>query len=333
MPKLPRCLMRRGRHYHARLYEGGKERWRSLHTTDYYEACTRLREYRSGRVVLDEPDDSVPGRDTTIGTLGRLWLATYVKAKRNEKGALIAEARFTRYAERFFKADTPVGVLRSDDLWRYRLWLGQQKTSSGKRLTVQTVRHVLADVKTFLLWSVDAGDLIRSPVPRKLLPKAPELPPLGFSSEEVKKLTALDADHGFVVRFLLGTGIRWSEACRATRDDVKGGSLVVHTTKNKRLRRVPIPPPLLQEVVRREGSLVPFSQPGSFARMVRRLSGVESFRVHRCRHHYAIEWLTKGGNLKALSHALGHGSVTVTERYGKLTDQQVRDEAARIWAA
>jgi len=325
--------MRRGRHYHARLYEGGKERWRSLGTTDYYEACRRLREYRSGRVLLDEPDDSESGRDTTFGTLGRQWLATYVKAKRNEKGALIAEARFTRYAEHFFKADTPVGVLRPDDLWRYRLWLGQQKTSSGKRLTVQTVRHVLADAKTFLLWSVDAGYLNRSPVPRRLLPRVPELPPLGFSPKEIEKLTALDAEHGFVVRFLLGTGIRWSEACRATRDDVKRGCLEVYRTKNKRLRRVPIPPAVLQEILRREGRLVPFTQPGSFARRVGALSGIESFRVHRCRHHYAIEWLTKGGNIKALSQALGHSSVTITERYGKLTDQQVRDEAARIWVA
>lgn len=115
---------------------------------------------------------------------------------------------------------------------------------------------------------------------------------------------------------------------------MRDGCLVIMKSMNKRVRRVSIPPELIDELKSRPGGrLIPFSQPGSFARMVRDLSGVDSFRVHRCRHHFAIDWLAKGGNLKALSCVLGHGSIAVTERYGKLTDQQVRDEAARIWVA
>ena len=37
--------------------------------------------------------------------------------------------------------------------------------------------------------------------------------------------------------------------------------------------------------------------------------------------------------MKALSLALGHGSIKVTERYGKLTDRHVSDEFHRIHAA
>ena len=52
------------------------------------------------------------------------------------------------------------------------------------------------------------------------------------------------------------------------------------------LVRVPLPPKMLTGVRQRIGRLVPFAEPGSFARMAQ-LSGVERFHVHMLRHTFA----------------------------------------------
>src|SRR5262245_36426345 len=78
------------------------------------------------------------------------------------------------------------------------------------------------------------------------------------------------------------------------------------------------------------GWRVPFSEPGSFSRMVRRLPGVQRFHPHMLRHTFACEWVDRGGSLAALQTLLGHSSITVTRRYGRISDSMVRAEMMRL---
>src|SRR5262249_31432615 len=126
------------------------------------------------------------------------------------------------------------------------------------------------------------------------------------------------------------TGLRWGELSRAASGDVKDGVLTVHQTKTGKLRRVPIPRALQEELRLRIGPLIPFRYGDSFAKQVRKLSGVERFHAHQMRHTFACRWLERGGNLSALQRALGHSSIVTTERYARLTDELVRAEAERI---
>ena len=103
-------------------------------------------------------------------------------------------------------------------------------------------------------------------------------------------------------------------------DHVENGMLVVAAGKNKKVRRVALDPELAREIRSLIGRLVPLEQPGSFNRRVRDLSGIASFQVHRCRHHYAIDWL-------------GHGSIAVTKRYARMSEDFVREEARRFAVA
>ena len=327
MPKLPRGLIKRGRTYYARTYEKGTEKRTSLRTKDYNEACDRLKRVRLGQTV-----EEVPEVGQTVGELGTQWIESHVAANRSERNTELVRRRFDRFQGAFFGPKTPLSNLRSWSLERFKAWLRSQKKANGKTISEQTQSHILADTKCFIRWLSRNG--IQTPqIPGNFVIKAQELEPKGFSETEAKTLKSLEGDFGYTCRLLLATGLRWGEAVRATAEDVKGGCLVITKTKTGKLRRVPLPPQILQELIGRKGTLIPFTNPISFARKVRRRSGIETFHVHRCRHHYAIDWLQKGGNISALSKALGHSTVTMTERYAKISDAYVRDEALRVWSA
>ena len=171
-------------------------------------------------------------------------------------------------------------------------------------------------------------------MPRKLLPRIQERPPDRLSAEEVAKLVALPEPYGFVIRFALGTALRWSELCRAQASHVDAGQLVVSETKSGKLRRVPLSPDLFREVRGKVGLLLPFSS-RSLSYVTRRivdLSGVSRFHMHQLRHTAACRWLESGGSLEALQEILGHGTIRMTQRYARLSAGHVLSEARRVWA-
>ena len=148
-------------------------------------------------------------------------------------------------------------------------------------------------------------------------------------------MLAIPEPDAFAVRLGLGTGLRWAELCRAQASNVEQGVLVVSQTKTGKVRRVPLAQTLLAEVRVRVGKLVSFNeaQPSHFSRRVRRLSGVSRFHPHQMRHTFACRWLEAGGSLPALQQILGHSSVAMTQHYGKLGDEAVREQAERVWGS
>jgi integrase len=213
-----------------------------------------------------------------------------------------------------------------DDLRSYRVWLEK------KGISTQTVGHILSDARCFFYWCEDAGYISRAPVPRKLLPRVPERPPDRLTDEEVQAVASIPDPHGFVVRLGLATGLRWGELCRAQASDVQNGVLVVSKTKTGKVRRVPLSSDIRDELRSRVGRLIPFSvrASGSFNRVVRTRSGVSRFHLHQLRHTFACRWLERGGSLAALQQILGHSTIVTTQRYARLTDQHVREEAERL---
>jgi integrase len=262
----------------------------------------------------------------TLLQAGHRWIASYVATTRNAKGRQLAVIRFVRYVGGYFGALRLV-ELTGDHVRQYR-----QALEHDWRLSPHTVTHVLSDLRCFLRWAVSAGLLERSPFPARVMPRIPEVPPRGLDEQEVALLAAVPGHAGLVLRLLLGTGLRWAEACRATREHVRGTLLEVANTKSGRLRRVPLSPALLEEVARCEHRLVPYAggSPGSFSRMIRGHTGIRDFHVHRCRHTFAMRWLEAGGNLAVLQQILGHRDLSTTMRYARVTDELIEREAARV---
>ncbi len=323
MPKLPVGMFKRkGRpSWYLRLYRGGGERCISL-GTDFAVAVEKAKELRSGMV-------SVFGSRVTVRQAAERWLASYIKTRRAEKGQKLTAQRFAHYLEPFM-GHMLLGRVIGEDVRAYRLWLER-----NTKLSLTSVSHLLSDCRCLFNWCEEAGLVTRTPFPRRVMPKLQERLPDRLTDEEADRVRALPEPHGFVCRFALGTGLRWGELCRAQASDVERGFVVVHQTKSGKVRRVPLTGELLQEVRTRAGRLVPFASlsPGSFAAVVRRATGIERFHVHQMRHTMACQWLERGGNLAALQQVLGHASIETTQRYGRLSDEAVKQEALKVGAA
>lgn len=124
--------------------------------------------------------------------------------------------------------------------------------------------------------------------------------------------------------------MRWGEVVRAQAQDVQGGKLVIRRSKSGKVRRVPLSQEVLAECRGRVGRLCPFEDACAFNKRVRVLSGIARFHSHLCRHTFSTEWRESGGSLAALQAVLGHGSISVTERYGTISEDMVEREAQRL---
>lgn len=145
-----------------------------------------------------------------VQDIAPVWLARSVAVSRNAKGRALAATRVEYYLLPLL-GRRPLRGLTGDDVRGYRLALEEHGFSP------QTVAHVLSDLRALLLWAVGEGRLSRSPFPRRVLPRVAERVPAGLLPLEVGILEALPDPWGFVLRLLLGTGLRWGEACRARR--------------------------------------------------------------------------------------------------------------------
>ena len=65
-------------------------------------------------------------------------------------------------------------------------------------------------------------------------------------------------------------------------------------------------------------------------RYVLQHSWVSGFHVHRLRDTFACRWLERGGSKEVLQELLGHSSMLVTEKYGRLNPASVAAEVAKI---
>jgi integrase len=264
-----------------------------------------------------------PRTRITVEEASLEWLSGYVATVRGVKDRKLAAQRVRDYLIPFLGAFS-LSHVSAETLRGYRLWLEKRP------LSVQSVRHILSDIRCFLRWCEDRDLIDRSPVPRKLLPKIQERPPDRLTDEEVDSILTVPEPYAFVVRLGLGTGMRWGELRRAHARDVLSEALVVSQTKSGKVRRIPLPPDLLDELRLRVGKLCPFSSEGSFARQVRKASGVARFHVHQLRHTFACRWLERGGSLAALQDILGHSTIVTTQRYGRLSERHVADEVRRL---
>jgi integrase len=214
-------------------------------------------------------------------------------------------------------------------------------------------------MRELLSWAEEVELIEANPWPRRrILPRVEKRAPDRLSETEAESLASMPGHWGFTLRFLLATGIRWGEACRARRKDIQDRQLLVRKSKSGKPRRVPLSRAMLEEIVRQGGDwIVPRQRiaPGgraersssSFNRTIRRISekriaklpeaerkalaGLVRFHVHQTRHTFACRYLEAGGELAMLQQILGHASVEQTQQYGRPDAKAIRSDADRVF--
>ncbi len=63
-----------------------------------------------------------------------------------------------------------------------------------------------------------------------------------------------------------------------------------------------------------------------------RKAGIEQFRIHDWRHHFAVWFLKRGGNLRALCQIAGWSSMRMVHRYAVFEQSDLDDVMAKTAA-
>jgi integrase/recombinase XerC len=220
-----------------------------------------------------------------------------------------------------------------------------------------TVARKLATLRSFYKFVVRreyAGSNpvapIRTPKQEKRLPKFLDIEQIErlFSNCDTK--TLLGARDRAILEMLYSTGIRVSELVALNIADIDLGSSVIRVRgKGKKERVIPIGPGAVKAVIhyldQRRGSLQTTKHdPDAMfinkhgqrlsTRSVRRKldkylleAGLDlSVSPHTLRHSFATHMLQRGADLRSVQEMLGHQSLSTTQIYTHLTDENVKQE-------
>jgi integrase len=151
-----------------------------------------------------------------------------------------------------------------------------------------------------------------------------------------------------LVRFLLLTGARFSEAANATWSQIDLGAGTwtkpsAHTKqKREHVAYLSKPTILLLQLLHEQNGASEYLFPGptgqpittikTFWRSVTRQAGLEGVRVHDLRHSFASVLASGGASLVLIGQLLGHTQAATTQRYSHLVDSVQREAVERAAA-
>lgn len=160
-----------------------------------------------------------------------------------------------------------------------------------------------------------------------------------LQKEVERVLDLLTYDNRLVMRVLLHTGLRISDALQLRPEQLRPNFWITEQKTGKR-RQVGLPEPLLQDLRENAGEHWVF--PGSDPRKHRSRQAVwkdvkraaAALRLtanaapHSARKVYAVELLERYGDIERVQRALNHGSVEVTLIYA-MADKQLQAKGRR----
>lgn len=221
----------------------------------------------------------------------------------------------------------------------YMSYQQRKRGRHGKPIAAITLRSYTSRLLAFLRWLQEEGYIPTDLASQIKKPKATYHAAVPFSDDELfLMMDAANDDQRNGVRdvailyLLIDTGIRASELCGVTPDDILwDANLIKVLGKGDKERHVPISPACSlamkkYEPLRKDDRANTFFQteegwamtPAALLAVVKRIGGranISKPHPHRFRHTFAVSFLRKGGNALVLQRLLGHTSLTMTNRY------------------
>lgn len=259
---------------------------------------------------------------TSDSALVEVWL--------NQYSSEATRRNYAREAHKFMAwVGKPLAYVTLSDLQAYSDTLAKSGGSvAAQRLALMAIKSLLAfGARTrYLPW--DVGSALRAPKEKSAITARL------LSTQEVLALLNAPKRHRdkVLLRFLYATGLRVSELCAATwenlRKDSNGGGILEVRGKGDKVRYVRISALLLDELQKLnptgKGPLFlsqkrkPLSAPQVrhiVAKAAKTLGFGRRVSPHWLRHCAATHAIERNVPLKDLSAILGHSSIAVTSRY------------------
>jgi integrase/recombinase XerD len=240
--------------------------------------------------------------------------------------------QITEFAKHFGRSPARLGP---EEIKQFQLYLVREKKVSWATYIQATAALRFLYVKA--LGRAYMAEKIPYPKRLKHLPTV-------LSQEEVERLLSATRSlkHRALLMALYGAGLRVSEACRLTIDDIDSSRMVLHVrqAKGNKDRDVMLSPVLL-ETLRQywKGSrprrwLFPGYGPDkpmttkSVFLMVRSIAArakiTKTVSPHTLRHSFATHLLESGTDLRTIQLLLGHADVRTTIIYLQVSQQHIR---------
>jgi len=268
---------------------------------------------------------------------------------------------YDRYLTRFFafvKVDNP-SKLTEEHVREFRLWLNRQPgTKQGRQVAPmkrRTQNYYLIAVRAFLKYLRKRG--IESLNPERIeLAKVPERSLDLISSQELDRLmkspdlsSLVGLRDKAILELLFSTGLRISELCGLSTDDVDLSRDEFSVRgKGDKVRVVFLSDAAKSAIAtyvkaRKDMNDALFVQYGKNAkaakdlrlspRAVQRLIKVYAAKAgitrkvtpHVIRHSFATDLLSNGADLRSVQALLGHANIGTTQIYTHVTDKHLRD--------
>ena len=280
----------------------------------------------------------------------------YLEVEKNRSRQTVQNYDF--YLRRFAQwANNPSPKDLTQELVRkYRLWLNRFEDEKGQGLKKNTQNYHLIALRSFLKYlakldikSLSAEKIELGKIPERIVEflEGPDLERLLLAPLQVDSAEIIKKRDKAILELLFSTGLRVSELANLKKEQInlKKDEFTVRG-KGKKPRIV-----FLSEEARhwlREYlSLRPDLSPYLFVSHDRAHQGEENLTTrsverlvkkyakaagitkkvtpHTMRHSYATDLLMNGADIRSVQSMLGHSSITTTQIYTHITNQQLRD--------
>lgn len=342
---------------YARLFVGGKERWRSLKTSVLEVAKTKLREEQ--KLAVKEPV-----KKTRSGRMTMAAAIVLLEAEIESGVAMRARRkRHNQESSRTYRRQTLAALKKSwlsingaelAELEVRKVTKEQiDKWAAGYRRIVSSTRfnNTLGTLRRLFDIAVEAGETHRNAAahvekaevrPKKLV--LPERATFPRFVETLRKAAHRRADAaGDLVEFLAFTGSRIDEATHVTWADIDFSRRTVtfRKTKNGEERTIPMIPEahaLLRrmrdnrETEPAESPVLTIGEAQKSMDAAAKKIGMTRITHHDLRHLFATVSIEGGVDVPTVSRWLGHkdGGVLALRTYGHLRDEHSQTAALKV---
>jgi integrase/recombinase XerD len=236
------------------------------------------------------------------------------------------------FAQHFGRSPAHLGA---EEIKQFQLYLVQEKKVAWATYIQATAALRFLYVKTL------GQSFMAEKIP---YPKRPKHLPTVLSQEEIERLlnAVRSLKHRALLMTLYGAGLRVSEVCRLTIDDIDSSRMVIHVrqAKGKKDRDVMLSPVLLETLRQywRGSRGKPWLFPGyapdkpittkAVFLMVQsaaaRAKIAKTVSPHTLRHSFATHLLESGTDLRTIQLLLGHADMRTTIIYLRVSQHHIR---------